>query len=64
LFRSKFFPLFFQALELIENEKVKISKKNLKEIIDLVRKEHIVEKIEEMEAKAKQEPPPSATKNI
>jgi len=34
----------------------------LKEIIDLVRKEHIVE---EMDAKAKQEPtPPPPTKNI
>jgi hypothetical protein len=54
---------------LIGNEKVKISKKHLKEIIDLVRKEHIVEEIEkkeEMEAKAKQEPPTtsSSTKNI
>ena len=43
---------------MITNEKVKISKKNLKEIIDLVRMEHIVEGIEkkeEMEAKSKQE---------
>ncbi|UJR16220.1 hypothetical protein I4U23_003130 [Adineta vaga] len=54
-----------KALEIIENEKVKISKKHLKEIIDLVRKEHIVEEIEkkeEIEAKAKQEAP-TATKN-
>jgi len=60
----------FQALEIIENEKVKISKKHLKEIIDLVRKEHIVEEIEKKEEKeakaaaaaaaAKQDP----TKNV
>ena len=52
---------------MIGNEKVQISKKHLKEIIDLVHKEHIVEEIEkkeEMEAKAKQEPPTSSTKNI
>lgn len=40
-----------KALEIIENEKVKISKKHLKEIIDLVRKEHIVEEIEKKEEK-------------
>ncbi|CAF1471626.1 unnamed protein product [Adineta steineri] len=54
-----------KALEIIENEKVKISKKHLKEIIDLVRKEHIVEekeKKEEMEAKTKQEPSTTTTK--
>lgn len=42
---------------------MKISKKHLKEIIDVVRKEHIVEEIEkkeEMEAKVKQD---SATKS-
>lgn len=59
-----------KALEIIENEKVKISKKHLKEIIDLVRKEHIVEEIEKKEEKeakaaaaaaaAKQDP----TKNV
>ena len=51
--------LDLQALEIIGNEKVKISKKHLKEIIDLVRKEHIVEekeKKEELEAKTKQTP--------
>ena len=45
--------------------KIKISKKHLNEIIDLIRKEHIVEekeKKEEMEAKSKQETPP--IKNI
>jgi hypothetical protein len=39
----------------------------LKEIIDLVRKEHIVEekeKKEEMDSKAKQEPTTPPTKNI
>lgn len=50
----------FKALEIIGNEKVKISKKHLQEVINLVRKEHIVEekeKKEELEAKAtKQEP--------
>jgi hypothetical protein len=55
-------------LELIGNEKVKISKKHLQEIIDLVRKEHIVEekeKMEEMVAKTKQETTTSTTtKNI
>ncbi|CAF4933202.1 unnamed protein product, partial [Rotaria sp. Silwood1] len=43
-----------KALEIIGNEKVKISKKHLKEIIDLVRKEQIVEekeRKEEMDAK-------------
>jgi len=35
-----------QALEIIGNEKVKISKKHLKEIIDLVRKERIVDEKE------------------
>ncbi|CAF1183088.1 unnamed protein product [Adineta ricciae] len=47
-----------KALEIIENEKVQISKKHLKEIIDLVRKEHMIEekeKKEEMEAKTKQD---------
>ncbi|CAF5185142.1 unnamed protein product [Rotaria magnacalcarata] len=47
-----------KALEIIGNEKVKISKKHLKEIIDVVRKEHIVEekeKKEELVAKVKQE---------
>ena len=47
---------------MIGNEKVKISKKHLKEIIDLVRKEHIIEekeKKEELETKSK---PPSAKK--
>jgi len=43
-----------KALEIIGNEKVKISKKHLKEIIDVVRKETIVE---EKEAKTKQTPP-------
>ena len=46
---------------------MKISKKNLKEIIDLVRKEHIVEEIEkkeEMEAKSKQEQQQPVAKNI
>lgn len=62
-----YFVLFLrfssQVLEIIGNEKVKISKKHLKEIIDVVRKEHIVEEIEkkeEMEAKVKQD---SATKS-
>ena len=58
------FLFFFEALEIIGNEKVKISKKHLKEIIDLVRKEHIVEekeRKEEMEAKAKQEHASSST---
>ena len=48
---------------MIGNEKVKISKKHLQEIIDLVRKEHLVEekeKKEEMETKSKQ---PPVTKN-
>jgi len=48
-------------------KKLKYPKKHLKEIIDLVRKEHIVEekekKKEEMEAKIKQEPT-TPTKNI
>ncbi|CAF0784652.1 unnamed protein product [Didymodactylos carnosus] len=35
-----------KALELIASEKVKISKQHLKEVIDLVRKEHIVEEKE------------------
>lgn len=44
---------------MIGNEKVKISKKHLQEIIDLVRKEHLIEekeKKEEMETKSKQPP--------
>ncbi|CAF2967136.1 unnamed protein product [Rotaria sp. Silwood2] len=47
-----------KAFEIIGNEKVKISKKHLKEIIDLVRKEQIIEdkeRKEEMDAKVKQE---------
>jgi hypothetical protein len=54
----------FKALEIAENENVKISKKHLKEIIDLVRKEHIVEekeKKDEIEAKTKQEPTSNST---
>jgi hypothetical protein len=46
---------------MIGNEKVKISKKHLKEIIDLVRKEHI---IEEMEAKTKHQQQTSPKKNV
>ena len=36
---------------MIGNEKVQLSKKHLKEIIDLVRKEHIIEEKEKFEAK-------------
>ncbi len=51
---SKYF--LFQTLEIIGNEKVQISKKHLKEIVDLVRKEHIVqEKEKKFEAKIKQQ---------
>jgi hypothetical protein len=41
-------------LRIIENEKVIILKKHLKETIDLVREKHIVDE-EEMESKTKQE---------
>lgn len=57
LCKKREFSVFFQALEIIGSEKVKISKKHLKEIIDVVRKEQIVEekeKKEELVAKTKQ----------
>lgn len=68
-FRSStlfFFVVSLQALEIIGNERVNISKKHLKEIIDVVRKEQIVEekeKKEELVAKAKQPPVASANKS-
>lgn len=50
----KFF-FFSKALEIIGNEKVEISKKHLKDILDLVRKEHIVQEKEKTNAKIKQQ---------
>lgn len=44
-----------KALELVGNENVQISKKYLKEILDLVRKEHFIQAKEKFEAKAKQQ---------
>lgn len=44
-----------KALELVGNENVQISKKYLKEILDLVRKEHFIQAKERFEAKAKQQ---------
>ncbi|CAF3754273.1 unnamed protein product [Rotaria sordida] len=44
-----------KTLEIIGNEKIQISKKHLKEIIDLVRKEQIIEHKEKFEAKTKQQ---------
>lgn len=42
-------------MELIGNENVQISKKHLKEILNLVRKEHLLQAKEKFEAKAKQQ---------
>ncbi|CAF2472491.1 unnamed protein product [Rotaria sp. Silwood2] len=44
-----------KTLEIIGNEKIQISKKYLKEIINLVRKEHMIEQKEKFEAKTKQQ---------
>ncbi|CAF1213353.1 unnamed protein product [Rotaria sp. Silwood1] len=44
-----------KTLEIIGDENIQISKKHLKEIIDLVRKEHIIEQKEKFEAKTKQQ---------